>query len=227
MEKLKYNINDIYYYKKENVDLLIEIEPHQYKSLISNNIFKYDSIQLDSLNNLINICGLEMLLLTKEGIKKQYLNESDIRLISECVNKLNNLNFFEIRRIELCSNKLSSIITSLLGINVTYKNERMKDKYNLKDVIISAKKETIFKNKLNEFIKTSFLIDSEIMIENDKEYLDYRVLKALMVSNIDNLDGIRENNFVLSADIFGNLNINGEQISQANNDKNLQKRIKF
>ena len=182
------------------------------------------------LDEFLKKYGLDVLLIDKDGNKKQYLRIQEINYIMKITERKLLLSQSTLQKIHFASTHLSQIISDLLGLNVTVKPNskyRFSDKLDISTVLVPAKKLEMFKGSLISFIEASLLSDDSAYFTYEVGNRDYRISRSLNNARIPQDGRIKQNIFSVSLDEKGKIAVNGKNIKDYFYEESFQKIIKF
>lgn len=182
---------------------------------------------IDPLKNYLEAIGLDVLLIKADGNYEKKLTQEEIDFLLNNIYKLKKLLPQDVKKIEMVSEHLVQATSELLGINTSLhpNNYHLSNSFNINEVIVSAKKESTFKNNLFNFIKASFLTEQTVIIVNESEFMDYRISRSLNVAKIPKSLEMKSNQFEMRGNINGDILVNGKNINDKI-DNGFQKKIK-
>ena len=231
-----YPLDDLYLAKekrKTTVCLQVDDKRPYYIDVLNGNIYNQDIDYkiISSFLEALKENSLDILLTDSDGIQMQQLSSAKVADLLSLLERKKTLNQVVAQRNQLISNNVANLVSDLLGLNISTPSTPFKfsDKLKTKEVIVPAKKLTIFKKVFLEYVKASLLSEYNIIITYGPDGQDYRIARSLKKAKIMQTEQMKSNAFSLSCNKEGKLKINDLDINEyrKKQETGFQKTFRF
>lgn len=190
-----------------------------------NNKFKVVSL----FEEILKQNGLDVLITDSNGNLKQYLSIEEIKYLLEILRRKLTLPQITIQRSNIISNNVVNIVSDLLGLNISAPSTPFKfqEKFDINEILVSAKKIKLFKKYLLDYVQATLIADKSIRLVFEVGARDYRITRSLNKAKILQSNKLNQNVFSLSANLEGSIKVNDVDIKEIPKEQGFQKTIKY
>ncbi len=222
-----------YYNGKITVALLNDEFENRYSDVFSGRMYNLDKKfeMISSFLTTLTENNLDILLTDADGIQQQQLSSAKINDLLKILERKRTLNQVIVQKNQIISTNVSNIVSDLLGLNISNPSTpfNFSEKLGTTEIIVPAKKLTIFKKYLLEYIKASLLTNPSLILTYNQTGQDYRIARSLKKAKIIQTKQMKNNQFSINVSKEGKLRINDIDINdyQRKQDLGFQKTFRF
>ena len=235
MAKIKtYSINDLYFGlvdDKRRIGILDKegiYHNFYYVSQKADEAFNEKFKVIASLKDILIKTGLDVLLLDKNGNPKEFLKSEEIRYLLNILERRLSMSQVILQRSNVISSNVVNIVSDLLGLNVSTPATPFKfqEKFDINEILISAKKLKQFKKYLFDYVQASLIAEKSVRLVFEVGARDYRIARSLNKAKIIQSSRLNQNIFSVDANLEGRIKVNDVDIKEYPKEKGFKKTIK-
>lgn len=184
---------------------------------------------VSSLKEVLTQNELSALVIDSNGNPKQYLNIEEIKYLLNVLERKLSMSQMMLQRSNIISNNVVNVVSDLLGLNISSPATPFKfyEKFDINEILISAKKLKLFKKYLFEYVQSSLIAEKNVRLVFEVGARDYRITRSLNKAKILQGNKLNQNIFSVAVDLEGHIKVNDVDIKEYPKEQGFQKTIKY